>query len=195
MTLILKLDLDMVKMYLHTKNEVSMLSSSKVIAWTDRNTDRHTDRHTDRQTDSQTDRHDWKHYLPTYAAGNDFAFWAIWDFPKATCRLWCFCEFLVITISFFSDTVQHNLSMAHIFYMVVNVKIPSAHCLLSLRVIIKSAFFVYIGSESNKYVLHVFFKVICRSKTVFKKTPCIHVCTRTEEITSLFLLVLWYHCE
>ena len=32
MTLILKLDLDMVKMYLHTKNEVSMLRGSKVIA-------------------------------------------------------------------------------------------------------------------------------------------------------------------
>ena len=32
MTLILKLDLDMVKMYLHTKNEVSMLRDSKVIA-------------------------------------------------------------------------------------------------------------------------------------------------------------------
>ena len=31
-TLILKLDLDMVKMYLHTENEVSMGSGSKVIA-------------------------------------------------------------------------------------------------------------------------------------------------------------------
>ena len=31
MTLILKLDLDIVRMYLHTKNEVSMSSSSKVI--------------------------------------------------------------------------------------------------------------------------------------------------------------------
>ena len=62
MTLILKLDLDMVKMYLHTKNEVSMLSGSKVIAWTDRNTDR--------QTHTQTDRHDQKHYLPAYAGGN-----------------------------------------------------------------------------------------------------------------------------
>ena len=37
MTLILKLDLAMVKMYLHTKNEVSMSRGSKVIAWTDRN--------------------------------------------------------------------------------------------------------------------------------------------------------------
>ena len=51
MTLILKLDLDMIEMYLHTKNEVSMSSGSKVIAWTDRHTDRHTDTQTDRQTD------------------------------------------------------------------------------------------------------------------------------------------------
>ena len=32
MTLILKLDLDIVKMYLHTKNEVPSYCSSKVIA-------------------------------------------------------------------------------------------------------------------------------------------------------------------
>ena len=32
MTLVLKLNLDMVKMYLHTKNEVPSYSSSKVIA-------------------------------------------------------------------------------------------------------------------------------------------------------------------
>ena len=32
MTLVLKLDLDMVKMYLHTKNEVPSYSGSKVIA-------------------------------------------------------------------------------------------------------------------------------------------------------------------
>ena len=38
MTLVLKFDLDMVKMYLHTKNEVPSYSSSKVIAWTDRQT-------------------------------------------------------------------------------------------------------------------------------------------------------------
>ena len=31
-TLILKLDLDMIKIYLHTKNEVSISSGSKVIA-------------------------------------------------------------------------------------------------------------------------------------------------------------------
>ena len=51
MTLILKFDLDMVKMYLHVKNEVSMLRGSKVIAWTDRNTDRQTDTQTHRHTD------------------------------------------------------------------------------------------------------------------------------------------------
>ena len=40
MTLVFKRDLDMVKMYQHTKNEVPSYSSSKVIAWTDRHTDR-----------------------------------------------------------------------------------------------------------------------------------------------------------
>ena len=44
MTLVLKLDLDMVKMYQYTKNEVSMSRHSKVIAQTDRQTDTHTDR-------------------------------------------------------------------------------------------------------------------------------------------------------
>ena len=39
MILVLKLDLDMVKMYLHTKIEVPSYSSSKVVAWTDRQTD------------------------------------------------------------------------------------------------------------------------------------------------------------
>ena len=37
-TLILKLDLDMVKMYLHNKNKVPSYSGSKVIARTDRQT-------------------------------------------------------------------------------------------------------------------------------------------------------------
>ena len=46
MTLVLKLDLDMVKMYLHTKNEVSMSRHSKVIARTDRQTRTHTHTHT-----------------------------------------------------------------------------------------------------------------------------------------------------
>ena len=53
-------------MYLHTKNEVSMWSGSRVIAWTDRQTDRDTYR----QTETHTDRHDWKHYLPANAGGN-----------------------------------------------------------------------------------------------------------------------------
>ena len=39
MTLVLKLDLDMVKMYHHTKNEVYMSRLSKVIARTDTQTD------------------------------------------------------------------------------------------------------------------------------------------------------------
>ena len=51
MTLILKLDLDMVKMYLYTKNAVFNFKSSKVIASTKRQTGRQTDRYTDRQTD------------------------------------------------------------------------------------------------------------------------------------------------
>ena len=59
MTLILKHDLDMVRMYLHTKNEVSMSSGSKVIVW----------------TDGQTDRHNRKHYLPAYAVGNKTWLW------------------------------------------------------------------------------------------------------------------------
>ena len=77
MTLILKLDLDMVKMYLYTNNEVSMWRGSEVKAWTDIHTDGQTDSHTHRETDRQIDRHtdrqthnhDWKHYLPTYVGG------------------------------------------------------------------------------------------------------------------------------
>ena len=41
MTLILKLDLDIVKMYHHTKNEVSMSTASKVIARTETHTRTH----------------------------------------------------------------------------------------------------------------------------------------------------------
>ena len=47
MTLVLKLDLDMVKMYHHTKNEVSMSTTSRVIAQTDAHTHSLTDTHTD----------------------------------------------------------------------------------------------------------------------------------------------------
>ena len=43
MTLILKLDLDMVKMYHHTKNEVSMSRHSKATAQTDIQTDTYTE--------------------------------------------------------------------------------------------------------------------------------------------------------
>ena len=39
MTLLLKLDLDMVKMYYHAKNEVSMSRHSKVISRMDTQTD------------------------------------------------------------------------------------------------------------------------------------------------------------
>ena len=62
LTLTLKLDLDMVKMYLHTKNEVSMSRGSKVLAWTDRNTDR--------QTETQTDMTKNITYLHTRVAKN-----------------------------------------------------------------------------------------------------------------------------
>ena len=50
MTLILILDVDIVKMYMHSKNEGVKVMYEQ----------------TDRQTD---DRHDWKHYLPTYMGG------------------------------------------------------------------------------------------------------------------------------
>ena len=40
MTMKFKLDQHMIKMYLHTENEVHSHSSSKVTAWTDRHTDR-----------------------------------------------------------------------------------------------------------------------------------------------------------
>ena len=43
MNLVLKLDLDMVKMYHHAKNEVTTSRHSEVIARTDRNTDTQTD--------------------------------------------------------------------------------------------------------------------------------------------------------
>ena len=39
MTLALKLDLDIIKMYVYTKNEVLSFSGSKVIMWTDTQTD------------------------------------------------------------------------------------------------------------------------------------------------------------
>ena len=51
MTLILKLDLEMVKMYLYSENEIPSYSSSKVIIW--------------------TDRPDWNYYLSAHADGNN----------------------------------------------------------------------------------------------------------------------------
>ena len=68
MTLILKLDLDMVKMYYHTKTQVSMSTHSKVIAQTDKQTHTyiHTYIHTDRQTHTRTHIHTHtrrKHYV------------------------------------------------------------------------------------------------------------------------------------
>ena len=54
MILILKLDLDMVKMYLYNEDEVPSYSSSKVIAWTDT------------QTDTQTDKQTWVKLLPIH---------------------------------------------------------------------------------------------------------------------------------
>ena len=44
MTLMFKLDLDIVKMYKYSKNEIPSCSGSKVIAQTDRHTDRRTTR-------------------------------------------------------------------------------------------------------------------------------------------------------
>ena len=79
MTLILKLNLDMIKMYLYTKNEVPSFSSSKVIAWTDTQTDTQKDTQTDTQTDTQKDtqtdtqthRPDWNYYLSANADGKN----------------------------------------------------------------------------------------------------------------------------
>ena len=46
MTLVVKLDLDIVNILYHTKNEVSISKHSKVIAQTDRHIDGQTDTHT-----------------------------------------------------------------------------------------------------------------------------------------------------
>ena len=55
MTLSYEVGLGILKMYLHTKNEVSRSRLSEVRARTG-----HTDRHTHRQTDTQIDRRDRK---------------------------------------------------------------------------------------------------------------------------------------
>ena len=54
MTLVVKLDSDMVKILYHTKNEVSMSKHSEIIAQTDRQTHRQTDRHTHTHTHTNT---------------------------------------------------------------------------------------------------------------------------------------------
>ena len=58
MTLTYELGLDILKAYLHTKNEVSRSRLSKVRARTGQTQD--TQAHTDRQTDTQIDRRDRK---------------------------------------------------------------------------------------------------------------------------------------
>ena len=47
MTMVLKLDLDIIKMCVHTENEVPSLSSSNVTAWTGTRAHRNTDTQTD----------------------------------------------------------------------------------------------------------------------------------------------------
>ena len=73
MTLILKLDLDIVKMYHHTKNEVSMSTASKVIAQTDTHT--HNENITYTAYAGGKDTLYSKYYWPncsTYDDGNKF---------------------------------------------------------------------------------------------------------------------------
>ena len=64
MTLVLKLDLDIIKMYVCIENEVPTFSGSSY------HLNRHTDRQMDRQTDRQADRQTRLKLLPTaYADG------------------------------------------------------------------------------------------------------------------------------
>ena len=58
MTLVLRLDLDIVIIYMCTENEVPGSSSSKVIAWTNKQIDRH------------TVKLNWNYYLSTHADGS-----------------------------------------------------------------------------------------------------------------------------
>ena len=71
MALILKLNPDMVKMYLCTKNKVLSLNGLKVITSLNRHMDRQIHRWTDTQTDTQTDKPDGNYYLSAYADGNN----------------------------------------------------------------------------------------------------------------------------
>ena len=59
MTLVHKFDLDMIKMYQHTKIEVLYQGITNVIV------------RTDTQTEIDRRRYNMKHYLPAYAAGNE----------------------------------------------------------------------------------------------------------------------------
>ena len=52
MTLVLKLDLDIIKMYHYTKNEISVCQGIQRLY--PEQVDRHTDRHSDILTDTQT---------------------------------------------------------------------------------------------------------------------------------------------
>ena len=61
MTLILKLDLGMVKMFHHTKN------GAKIKAFKSYSPNRHTDRQTHTHTHTHTE---YENYLPAYAGGN-----------------------------------------------------------------------------------------------------------------------------
>ena len=70
MSLALERNLDMVKMYHHTKNEVSVSTGSNSIAQTDRQTDRQTYIHTQRLTDRQTHKHYENITSTAYVAGN-----------------------------------------------------------------------------------------------------------------------------
>ena len=61
MTLVLNLELDKIKMYHHTTNEVSMSRHSKVTARVkiQTKTERHTDTQTDRHYENITVKHTW----------------------------------------------------------------------------------------------------------------------------------------
>ena len=93
--MILKLDLDLIKIYLHAKNEVLSYSSSKVIV----QTDRHSDRQTDTQTD--TDRYTDTSESITYPDGRYLWSWS---------GLVQFTEFLVTYTAVYAGIV-HSVSL------------------------------------------------------------------------------------
>ena len=59
MTLVLKHNLNIVKMYVYTENEAPTFNGSKLTAWTDTQTHK--------QTHRQMHRLDWNYYLSVYA--------------------------------------------------------------------------------------------------------------------------------